>query len=255
MASTTNYGWSTPDDTSLVKDGASAIRTLGSSIDSTLKTQVDNTVASSIQKSLLTTTGDVIYASAASTPARLGIGTSGQILSVNGSGLPAWTTPAGGGGMTSIATGTLSGTSVTISSIPQTYNSLILNISAPRSTASSSALFVRVNNDATADQEQVWMESGTTTIGANTGRTGYGANAINVTSTATQAWAQYEFPNYAFSNVGKPAYVISTDDSAAGSRLGTSIRNTLVDPITSLVITTSSALTFTSGTYTLWGIK
>lgn len=33
MATTTNFGWSTPDDTSLVKDGAAAIRTLGSSID------------------------------------------------------------------------------------------------------------------------------------------------------------------------------------------------------------------------------
>jgi hypothetical protein len=33
MATTTNYGWTTPDDTNLVKDGAAAIRTLGSSID------------------------------------------------------------------------------------------------------------------------------------------------------------------------------------------------------------------------------
>lgn len=36
MATTTNYGWTTPDDTSLVKDGASAIRTLGSSVDTTV---------------------------------------------------------------------------------------------------------------------------------------------------------------------------------------------------------------------------
>lgn len=36
MASTTNYNWSTPDDTSLVKDGAAAIRTLGSSIDTSM---------------------------------------------------------------------------------------------------------------------------------------------------------------------------------------------------------------------------
>ena len=36
MASTTNYGWTTPNDTDLVKDGASAIRTLGSSIDTTV---------------------------------------------------------------------------------------------------------------------------------------------------------------------------------------------------------------------------
>ena len=36
MATTTNYSWSTPDNTSYVKDGASSIRTLGSSVDSTL---------------------------------------------------------------------------------------------------------------------------------------------------------------------------------------------------------------------------
>lgn len=35
MAITTNYSWSTPDDTALVKDGASAIRSLGTAIDTT----------------------------------------------------------------------------------------------------------------------------------------------------------------------------------------------------------------------------
>ena len=38
MATTTNYAWTTPDDTGLVKDGASAIRTLGSAIDTSLYT-------------------------------------------------------------------------------------------------------------------------------------------------------------------------------------------------------------------------
>ena len=38
MATTTNYNFPTPDDTSLVKDGASAIRTLGSAVDTTLFT-------------------------------------------------------------------------------------------------------------------------------------------------------------------------------------------------------------------------
>lgn len=33
MANTTNFGWETPDNTDLVKDGAAAIRTLGNSID------------------------------------------------------------------------------------------------------------------------------------------------------------------------------------------------------------------------------
>jgi len=43
---------------------------------------------------LLTTTGDTYYASAAGTPARLGIGSTGQVLKVSG-GVPAWGSDSG----------------------------------------------------------------------------------------------------------------------------------------------------------------
>lgn len=36
MATTTNYGWTTPDDSDYVKNGALAIRQLGTSVDTTL---------------------------------------------------------------------------------------------------------------------------------------------------------------------------------------------------------------------------
>jgi hypothetical protein len=42
---------------------------------------------------LLTTTGDTYYASAAATPARLGVGSTGQVLTV-ASGVPSWATPS-----------------------------------------------------------------------------------------------------------------------------------------------------------------
>jgi len=83
MATTTNYGWTTPDNTALVKDGASAIRTLGSSIDTTTKNLNPST-----------TLGDIEYrSSTANTNTRLGIGSTGQVLTVSG-GVPAWATPA-----------------------------------------------------------------------------------------------------------------------------------------------------------------
>jgi hypothetical protein len=45
----------------------------------------------------MTTTGDTIYSSSGSTPARLGIGTAGQVLTVNsGATAPEWATPASG---------------------------------------------------------------------------------------------------------------------------------------------------------------
>jgi hypothetical protein len=37
MANTSNFGWETPDDTDLVKDGALAIRTLAGAIDTSFK--------------------------------------------------------------------------------------------------------------------------------------------------------------------------------------------------------------------------
>jgi hypothetical protein len=42
----------------------------------------------------MTTTGDTIYSSSGSTPARLGIGSTGQVLTVAG-GVPTWSTPGG----------------------------------------------------------------------------------------------------------------------------------------------------------------
>jgi hypothetical protein len=38
MATTTNYGWTTPDDTDLVRNGADAIRDLGTAIDTSMNT-------------------------------------------------------------------------------------------------------------------------------------------------------------------------------------------------------------------------
>jgi hypothetical protein len=48
-----------------------------------------------INNTLLTTTGDTIYASGSNTPARLAVGSTGQVLTVAG-GVPTWATPAAG---------------------------------------------------------------------------------------------------------------------------------------------------------------
>ena len=85
MATTTNYSWTTPDDTALVKDGASAIRTLGSSADTTTKNLNPST-----------TLGDIEFRSSTSNVnTRLGIGSTGNVLTV-ASGVPSWAAPAGG---------------------------------------------------------------------------------------------------------------------------------------------------------------
>jgi len=82
MPTTTNYGWTTPADTDLVKDGASAIRTLGTAADTTVKNLNPGTTA-----------GDVDYYTSGTAKARLAIGTAGQVLTVNaGATAPEWKT-------------------------------------------------------------------------------------------------------------------------------------------------------------------
>jgi hypothetical protein len=94
MATTTNYGWTTPNDTDLVKDGAAAIRTLGSSVDTTTKALNPST-----------TLGDIEYrSSTANTNTRLAVGTTGQVLTV-AAGVPSWATPTVGD-ITAVTAGT-----------------------------------------------------------------------------------------------------------------------------------------------------
>ena len=116
MATTTpNFGWPVPTSTDLVKDGATAIEGLGDAIDASLLDLKGGTTNQVLAKNSntdmdfkwvsdatgmtnpMTTTGDTIYSSSGSTPARLAIGTTGQVLTVAG-GLPTWATPAAGGG-------------------------------------------------------------------------------------------------------------------------------------------------------------
>ena len=133
MATTTNYGWTTPDDTALVKDGASAIRTLGSSVDTTVKALSPGTTA-----------GDIDYYTAATTKARVGIGTNGQVLTSNGS-VPSWVTPSGG--LTLLSTTTLSGASTTISAISGSYTQLFIVMTGIYASADNAEFAIRFNSD------------------------------------------------------------------------------------------------------------
>jgi len=101
MATTTNFGWETPDDTDLVKDGALAMRTLGNAIDTSLVdlkggttgqvlsktsntdmdfTWVTSDDANAIQNTIVDAKGDLISATADNTPARLAVGNNGDTL-------------------------------------------------------------------------------------------------------------------------------------------------------------------------------
>ena len=136
MATTTNYGWTTPDDTALVKDGAAAIRTLGSSVDTTTKNLNPET-----------TLGDIAYrSSTANVKTRLGLGTAGQVLIVNsGATAPEWGTPVSGG-MTLISeTVASSSTGIDFTGISGSYKQLMLIWAGVQHSTTGSAFSIRLN--------------------------------------------------------------------------------------------------------------
>lgn len=93
-------------------------------------------------QSVVDNAGDLIYGTANDTVARLGIGSSGQVLTVSG-GLPVWATPATppSGGMTLIGTTTLTGATNTIA-IPTGYNNIQLVL---RDIQGNTSTFLRVS--------------------------------------------------------------------------------------------------------------
>ena len=99
MPTTTNFGWTTPADTDLVKDGALAIRTLGNGIDTSLldlkggttgqnlrkatNTDLDFTWAGDATNTVVDAEGDLLVGDSADTLQRLAIGTTGQVLTAD----------------------------------------------------------------------------------------------------------------------------------------------------------------------------
>jgi hypothetical protein len=188
MATTTNFGWTTPDDTSLVKDGAAAIRTLGQAIDTSMMdleggttgqvlskasntdmdfTWVTTDDANAIQNSIVDAKGDLIAATANDTPARLAVGTNGHVLTADSTAATGikWAAPAGGGKVlqvvnatystqTSTTSTTFADTGLTATITPTSATSQILvfvnQVGCHRNSGTNGALQLRLLRGATS---------------------------------------------------------------------------------------------------------
>lgn len=119
-----------------------------------------------IKNTLITTTGDIIYASAANTPARLGIGSTNQVLTVSG-GVPTWATPAGGGKVLQVV---FASSTTLKSSTSTTYADTDITATITPSSTSSKILVMVVhaaagkNADASNGLLQVKLMRGATEI-------------------------------------------------------------------------------------------
>jgi hypothetical protein len=213
------------------------------------------TQSTAINPSIVDAKGDIIAASAADTVARLAVGANDTVLTADSStatGLK-WATPSAGG-MTLISTTSLSGTTTTLSSIPQTYNSLFLVIQGVTTSAGNNEAFECLPNNQTALCDQSYVNSN----GAST-NVGYGiylsAGASTERTSLNSIWS-VQIDNYT-STTSYKSFAF-----AGGYQTGASTRSPIMaggyfrsnTAITSLVFKYASS-TMNGGTVLLYGVK
>jgi hypothetical protein len=207
-------------------------------VTSAIQTQLDAKTA----KSTLTTTGDIYYASAANTPARLGIGSTGNVLTV-ASGIPSWAAPASGA-LTLISTTTI-GSGVTFATVTGAFSSTYDNY------------LITINGGVASEANDLKLQLGSTTTGYY--YFGYYGNA---SSTSLNGDNGNNVSTYRFVALGdtsnlsgefilqNPNLAKATMIYATGTRTGTGGMTTVSGSETSTTQHTAFTLTASSGTIT-----
>lgn len=184
----------------------------------------------------ITTQGDLIVGGSGGVPSRLGIGANGQVLASDGT-TAEWV-DAVSGGLALISSSSLSGSSVSITSIPGTFKYLLLTLEGVQGTVGE-FVQMRFNNDSGSN-----YKSGTTTTTqidvAILGTTGNSNAMIEIGSA------------YKASAADLPVF-----SSNASSTFGLSSRNDRGAYLQSAAVTSIQLFpqtgSFTAGTYNLYG--
>ena len=212
----------------------------------------------------MTTTGDTIYSSSGSTPARLGIGTTGQVLTVSG-GLPSWGTVSNNA-VTQIATGSLpAATQLQLTGL-SSYSELFLQIYGMTNATAAEQLRFRINNVSSGTYAQV-VNGGYAPETYSTGI--FGNNDYDTTKTFFTVMGGYspaynssdnayffEFTNCkeaGFTNVDwvGTADIFNGTSNRKGNTFGKGVAQNAA-AVSSIEIFRATR-NFTAGTYILWG--
>ena len=201
----------------------------------------------------MTTTGDTIYSSSGSTPARLGIGSTGQVLTV-ASGVPSWATPASGGGMTLINSGgtALSGNTITISSIPADYKKLYIVVVGAVGSGGNTSF--RLNGDTGSNYfYRSTTNSGASSISGDSGTVDkcYIGMALNNSAYNTIGRMRIEIDRYA--DTAYKQVISNVNQGSEWWYNSNSWNNTAAITEFSLIAHVSSG--FTAGTIYVYGVN
>jgi ribosomal protein S8E len=229
--------------------------------DATFFTAGVATANAAIPKSLVTTKGDIVTATAGSTPARLGVGTNGQVLtadSTTATGIKwASQTPTGwsfltSGSVTSGSTLVVSGLSsynrimIGLTAVVPSNNSSYLNHWANSKTETFKGTRIAISDNPPSGTSISQIESSpinNTYVLGNVAAQGTGIS-ITITDNLTSTGKKFEAKQTGFYGVGTAIYTRTDTDTI----LDTS------GVISSVTIGLEfGTATFTNGTYTVWG--
>jgi hypothetical protein len=200
--------------------------------------------------------GDLVVGTATNDSGVLAVGANDQVLTVDSStatGLK-WAT-ASAGGMTLISTTTLTGASITLSSIPATYNNLQLVIQDYLPTDDSRAIRMRFNGDTSSYYATI--ARGSEIFGNTFNLTSLQAGNYNDNAVA-KGLSVYNIYNYANTVTWKMLEMISlgvnqdtTTNFNFNDNMGFYNQTTAISSITLFPFAGS----FTSGTALLYGVS
>jgi hypothetical protein len=240
-----------------LSDSTSSTSTTLAATANAVKTTYDLANAA-VAKSIVDAKGDLIAATAADTVSRLAVGTNGQVLtadSAESTGLK-WVTSTSGG-MTSLATGNLSGTSTTVSITTTGYKQLVCyvkdvvcttdwywKIQLNSDTGSNYSQTNQYNNTASALTTSNFVDSGFVSYGPVEGTD---TNAFGV-------WTIYDPAN---TNTVKTCtgYLSAVDYQNTFRSNAVTIGQWFATPAAITSVTFVAVSTYSSGTYEIYGVK
>jgi len=203
----------------------------------------------------LTTKGDIWGYS--TLDARIPIGSNNQVLTADSTqalGLK-WATPSTGS-MTLLSTTTLSGASTTVSSIDQTYETLLVFIYGATWASGNGTVYIKPNN--TANQcsfiGTYWQSAGAGTSGTSAGDI---QSYLNTTNSSGLGFAAVNFYRYANTSQWK-VYAgtggnQASDGTGSAYAYGGTVKTT--SALSSLNFYPSSGANFSGGTVLIYGVK
>jgi hypothetical protein len=211
-------------------------------------------VTGAVPLSTVTANGDLIVGTSSGAVGRLGVGSTGQLLTVSG-GVPTWATPAGGGGYTLLASGSLSGSSLAVTGLSSGYRDLVF-IMRDFYCNSDTGLYFRVNAtssiyySARGSYENVFV-GGTSTYFEPTGSSVDSRDANNAFY-----WRIFDYANTSSMKMGE-AFI--ANGHAGGTGFNFIFSNSLINTTSAVsqlnLQTDSGGVTFSGGTYEVYGVK